>query len=151
MFLEFDFWGETSYKIYPNFDFWFFKLREKLSKGEKGQFWCRHSSLWKDANTVFSGCGPKIKILLPTFSLPRCLDSEKVQHNPPASKPLEEIDLAETRFFGVKAWPWGLQGPSYQRWVNFFMHGGGMGNFKPCKISTISLREACFAHFTREG
>ena len=32
----------------------------------------------------------------------------------------------------------------------YFMHGG-MGNFKPCEISTISLHEACFAHFTREG
>ena len=26
-----------------------------------------------------------------------------------------------------------------------------MGNFKPCEIFTISLREARFAHFTREG
>ena len=27
----------------------------------------------------------------------------------------------------------------------------GMGHFKPCEISTISLCEACFAHFSREG
>ena len=32
MFLKFDFRGETSYKIHPNFDFWFFILREKFSK-----------------------------------------------------------------------------------------------------------------------
>ena len=52
---------------------------------------------------VFSGRGPKIKIPLPTFCLPRCPDSEKVQHDPPAPKPPEEIDLVETRFFGVRA------------------------------------------------
>ena len=52
---------------------------------------------------VFSGRGPKIKIPLPTFCLPRCPDSEKVRHDPPAPKPPEEIDLAETRFFGVRA------------------------------------------------
>ena len=39
--------------------------------------------------------GLKIKILLPTFCLPRCPNSKKVGHDPPASKPPEEIDLAE--------------------------------------------------------
>ena len=38
MFLEFDFSEGTSYKLYPNFDFF------KVSKGDKGQFWCRQSS-----------------------------------------------------------------------------------------------------------
>ena len=36
---------------------------------------------------VFSGCGPKLKIPLPTFCLPCCPDSEKVQHDPPAPNP----------------------------------------------------------------
>ena len=54
---------------------------------------------------IFSGRGPKIEIPLPTFCLPRCPNSEKVRHDPPAPKPPEEIDSAETRFFGVQAWP----------------------------------------------
>ena len=44
--------------------------------------------------------GQKSKFRL--FYLPCCPDSEKVRHNPPAPKPREEIDLAETRFFGVR-------------------------------------------------
>ena len=56
---------------------------------------------------VFSGRGPKLKIPLPTFCSPRCPNSEKVRHDPLTPKPPEEIDLAETCFFGVRAWPWG--------------------------------------------
>ena len=52
---------------------------------------------------VFSGRGPKIKIPLPTFFLPCCPNAEKVQHDPPAPKPWEEIDLAENPLFGVRA------------------------------------------------
>ena len=33
--------------------------------------------------------------------------------SPPAPKPPEEIDLAETRFFGVRAWPRGPRSPCH--------------------------------------
>ena len=55
---------------------------------------------------LFSGAVGKIsKFLLAKFCLPCCPDSEKVWHNPPAPKPSEEVDLAETPLFGVWAWP----------------------------------------------
>ena len=59
-------------------------------------------ALWPGppSSPVFSGRGQKIKILLPSFFSPRCPDSKKVWHNPPAPKPSEEIDLSETPFLG---------------------------------------------------
>ena len=62
----------------------------------------------RPSGPVFSGRGPKLKILLPMFCLPPCPNSEKVRHSPPALNPPEEIDLAETHFFGVRP-----QGPSH--------------------------------------
>ena len=75
------------------------------------KFWSPLSA--PPSGPLFSGHGPKLKILVPTFCSPRCPNSEKVQHNPPAPKPREEIYLAETRFFRVRAWPRGPQGPSH--------------------------------------
>ena len=60
---------------------------------------------------VFSPLDPKIKILLPTNFLPCPPVSKKVWHRPLAPNPWEEIDLAETPFWGVWAWPRGPQGP----------------------------------------
>ena len=65
------------------------------------------------SNAVFLGRGQKIKIQLPKFCLPHCPNSEKVWHDPPAPKPWEEIDLAETPFLGVQAQPRGPLGPSH--------------------------------------
>ena len=62
----------------------------------------------RPSGPVFFGRGPKLKILLPMFCLPPCPNSEKVRHSPPALNPPEEIDLAETHFFGVRP-----QGPSH--------------------------------------
>jgi len=53
---------------------------------------------------IFSGRGPKFKIPLPTFCSPRHPNSKKIWHYPTTWKPWEEIDLAETPFFGVRAW-----------------------------------------------
>ena len=71
---------------------------------------------------IFSGRRPKFKIPLPTFCSPCHPDSKKLWHNPTTWKPREEIDLAETPFFGVRAWPRGPRGPchppkNYLRWV----------------------------------
>ena len=54
---------------------------------------------------IFSGWGPKFKFVLRNILLPCCLNSKKVWHYPLPSKPWEEIDLAETPFLGVRAWP----------------------------------------------
>ena len=43
--------------------------------------------------------------------------------------------------------PWPLRKKNF---FNYFMHGGN-GKLWTCKISTISLREVRFAHFTRVG
>ena len=48
----------------------------------------------------------KFKInLVPSFFGPYCCDSKKVLHNPQTSKPLEEIDLAETSTFYLGSRP----------------------------------------------
>ena len=68
---------------------------------------------WSPPGLLFSGQGQKIIIPLPTFLLPRLPISKKVWHNPPATKPLEEIDLAENTLFGVRAWPQRASGYKY--------------------------------------
>ena len=88
---------------------------------------------------VFSGPVPKIKILLPTFFLPRCPNSEKVQHDHPAPKSSEEIVLAETPFLG--------SGPDPQSpWVQFTRPKvtceelSGPENFAPIRSKRQKLR-----------
>ena len=132
MFLEFDFVGVPSITNTPILTFDFHPLGfwgtpgalgvrpiKKLNKTKSNrhpilggvpfikkvkilQFW---SAPWPapPSGLIFSCCGPKLKIPLPTFCSPRGPDSEKVQHDPPAPKPPEEIYLAETPFFGVRA------------------------------------------------
>ena len=132
MFVEFDFQGVPSIKNTPILTFDFYPSRDlgvrqikKLHKTKSDRrpilrgvpiiknikipkFWSAPQPA-PPSGPVFSGRGPKLKIPLPMFFLPCCPNSEKVRHNLPAPKTLEEIDLAETHFSGSEFNPKGCR------------------------------------------